>query len=363
MTLDRMLVRLYLKTLLATLSVLLMMAVIGEFFESCRHFMSGNGTARDVLMFYLYRSPVLAQLLLPISLVVSVFVLFARLGRNLELRALSAAGISPLRLAGPITAVALVTMALTVEMGETLIPNSLDRMDVIMVEKFGRIDATWRFYKRHQWYQSTGNRLLRVGVKTANAQIMRFVTLLELDPSFHLTRRSEFDKVTWNEDHWVGEGITIHELKDGELSSFRQIPAADLSWPESPEHFRELLGRPKQKSTPDLMRAIEQMESKGVSAAEYRMELHNRFVFPVLAVALVLLVLPWLVRPTYRSTLAAALTEATMVVFGAYFLIGIMAALAMGERMSVAFSAWLPVGMVLVLVVLHWGYRAWQKAV
>jgi len=353
----RMLLSLQSRMLLATLAVLLVLGLTVDFFESARYLFSVEGTAGDVFLFYLYKIPFLMHLLLPISLVIGSCICFAVLGRSLQLRALAAAGIGPLRLAAPTMVLAAIVAGATMLLAEFLVPPALDRTEKLMVERFGLIDQTWRFYRKHYWYQGEGDRIFRVSRVEQEGRRLRGVMLFEMDPDFHVRKRSDISRARWNGDHWVGQGVQERVFVDGELDSQKGVGEKRLDWPERPGRFRDLRGRPKQKSLSELAVAIEELERRGLSTARYRVEYHNRFAYPLLGFALILLALSWLGDPSRRRTLAGALIEATGLIFGAYFLVMMTTAAVTGGAVSAALGVWLPVVLVLVLALLGWMIR------
>lgn len=355
--LDRMLLFLQGRVLLATLAVLLVLGLTVDFFESARYIFSVEGTAGDVFLFYLYKIPFLVHLLLPISLVIGSCICFAVLGRSLQLRALAAAGIGPLRLAAPTMVLAAAVAGATMLLAEFLVPPALDRTEKLMVERFREIDQTWSFYRKHYWYQGEGNRILRVSRIEQEGRQLRGVMLFEMDPDFHLRKRTGISRAAFRGDHWIGNEVQERTFEGERLVAFRTYHEKRLDWPERPGRFRDLRGRPKQKSLSELSVAIEELERRGLSAARYRMEYHNRFAYPLLGFALILLALSWLGDPSRRRTLAGALIEATGLIFGAYFLVMMATAVVTGGAISVAFGVWLPVVLVLVLALLGWTVR------
>jgi len=355
--LDRMLLSLQTRVLLATLAVLLVLGLVVDFFESARYLFSVKGTAGDVLMFYLYKIPFLAHLMLPISLVLSAHISFALLGRGLELRAIAAAGIGPLRLAVPTMALAGIAAGATVLLAEFLVPPVLDRTEKLMVERFGLIDQTWRFYRRHHWFQGEEDRLFRIGRVTNQGSRLRGATLFEMDSDFHVRKRTDVSRAAFKDGRWIGAGVWERNFDGGRLVSLQAHRETPLAWPERPGRFRDLRGRPKQKSLFELAADIEELERRGLSAARYRIEYHNRFAYPLLALGLVLLALPWLCAPARRRTLAGALIEASGYIFGAYFLVMLVTAAVTGGAMSAAAGVWLPVLLVLAIALAGWALR------
>ncbi len=337
-----MLFGLHLRALLATVAVLLVLGILMDFFESSRYLSSVEGTAVDIFWFYLLKIPPLLHLLLPISLLVAVSVVFAKLGRGLELRAAAAGGIGPVSLSVSALALGSVVVLLTVLLGELLVPAALDRAEVLMTEKFGLMDSSWRFYRKHHWYQGEGQRVFKVGASTDQGRALRNVTLLELDENFHVRRRSEFNRVHWQHDHFVANGLAEREFDQGRLLSLQRSRQKTLDWPEGPAHFRDLRGRPKQKTLAQLSWTIDEMERRGLDAARYRLERHQRLAFPLLGLVLLVLTLPWLVLPTQRRSAAAALIQAVLLVFAAYFLVALFSTAATTGMLIPILGAWLP---------------------
>lgn len=354
MILDRMLLSLQVRVLLATLAILLVLGLVIDFFESARYLFSVEGTAGDVFMFYLYKIPFLTHLLLPISLVIGSCICFALLGRSLQLRALAAAGIGPFRLAAPTMVLAAIVAGVTIFLAEFLVPPALDRTEKLMEERFGVMDQTWRFYRKHNWFQGSGDRIFRVSSASMNGGVLKGVTLLEMDSHFHVSSRQDFNKVVWQNDRWEADFSTTRRFRGGEVLSFETTRNPVLSWTERPGRFRNLRGRPKQKSLAELATTIAELEHRGLSATRYRLEYHNRFAYPLLALGMVLLALPWLCAPRRKRTLAGALIEATGLIFGAYFLVMMATAAVTGGACSAALGVWLPVAAVMAMALFGW---------
>jgi len=354
MIMNRMLMRLLLRSLLVSLGVLLVLALVMDFFESARHLLSGKGTAIDVVLFSLCKVPDLLVLLLPIALVVSTCVVFAVLGRDLELRALAAAGIGPQRIVRPLLGVAAAVVISTILIAEFLVPPALTQIEKLMTEKFGRFDSTWQFFRNHHWYQGQAGRIFQVTRKSSSGEQIGFATALKLNEDFHIIRRTDVRNAIWQGDHWVGRKVTLREFENGELRLLQRHKDFRLEWSEGPERFEDLTGRPKQKTFRQLFRTVELMEQRGFLAREYRLEINNRLAFPFLSFCLVLLAFPWLSSPNRRSTLAVALTESIGLIFIAYFFVSLSTAAVYGGLLAAWVGAWAPALLILCLAAPKW---------
>jgi lipopolysaccharide export system permease protein len=247
-----------------------------------------------------------------------------------------------------------VVAGITVLLAEFLVPPALDRTEKLMIERFGLIDHTWRFYHSHHWYRGEEGRLFRIYQSQDQGRRLRSVTLFEMDPDFHIRSRTDLNHVAFEAGGWIGRDLMESRFEDGRLLFSRWLKEKRLDWPEQPGRFRNLRGRPKQKSLAELAATIAELEGRGLSATRYRLEFHNRFAYPFLALGLVLLALPWLCAPSRRRTTSGALIEAMGLVFGAYFLVMLANAAVSGGAISAALGVWLPVGVVAASAAAAW---------
>ncbi len=354
MIFSRMMIAISLRYLLIVLIVLWVLVIVGEMFESARYLFSGKGSAFDVLMYFLCRTMVLLRLLLPVSWVVSVCLVFAYLGRNLELRALAAAGMGPFRMAAAILLVGLGLVVTTIAIGEFLVPKALERIETLMRGKFGRFDSTWRFFSLHHWFQGIGNRFFYIDQRLQDGRELRGVILLEMDEDFNIIRRTDFKKVVHRDGNWIGSHVSIRTFLQGMVSSYDTFSEKKYLWPEGVEHFRSLVGRPAQKPLMNLLEHIEEMKRRGISSVEYQMEFHNRFAIPLLGWLIILFATPWISMPVRQSSLAGALIQAVMLVFGAYLLVGLSTAAVSSGTLDAPWGAWLPVLIVALVSMPKW---------
>ncbi len=354
MTLERMLFGLHLRVLLASLGVLLLLSVVMEFFESAHALLSGRGSACDVLLFCLYRVPDLFVLLVPIALVAASCVTFALLSGGNELRALAAAGIGPARIALPVFAIAALAVVTAILTAEFVVPPALDRLDQLMLAKFGRIDSSWRFYHVRHWYKGDDDRIFHVIGRSGDLHRIEVFELFEVDDNFHLRRRTRVNRATWKSDHWEGEWVETWRFSDAAMIAHSCDRHKKLDWPERPERFKNLQGRPKQKTFTELSGTIDEMRARGFPQAPYRLELHNRIAFPILGVCLVFFFFPWLSAPGRRRSLAGALSESIGLIFAAYFVVAVCTAAVGGGLIGAAAGAWIPPILFLIAALPGW---------
>lgn len=352
--LDRMVIGLVVRSCLSSLAVLVGLFLLVDFLEAAKNLFGGEAGIGDVLLLYACKLPSLLHLMLPVALVVGSCAAFALLGRHQEIRALAAAGIAPRRIAAPVVAVGLVVVLGVGLLAEFGVPPASDAMEGIMRERFGRIDSTWRFFRNHMWVQGDENRLFRIARKSDDGQRLEHVIVLELDDAFHALARYDMRRAEWRSGRWIGTRVDERKFDAGRLVSYSRDAQRELNWSEKPDRFRDLSGRPKQKDLASLSATIEQLERRGLNAAEYRLEWHNRFAYPLLGLALLGIALPWLVRPARRRTLAQALLEASGLVFVGFLMVSLSVSSVSGGLVAAWIGAWAPFGLLSLAVALSW---------
>jgi len=357
----RLIAGMHLRLLLICLGVLTTLAALVDFFEQARYLFGGKGEFADIAWLILFRLPSWVHLLLPVALIISACLVFAILNQKFELRALAAAGVGPGRLALPVAAVALLCVGAMFVWQERVIPPALDRLEPLMMSRFGRIDASWDFFRRHQWFAGREGRLFHVAVSPADGAHLERVTVWDLDERFSPRRRIDAARLDWRPDGggWEARAVTERRFAGAEVVDMTRQERRRLDLPETPDVFRDLSGRPAQKTIGRLAQDIQAMEGRGLPSAEYRLAWHQRFSYPLLGLALLWFYFPALVVPWRRRTVAQALTESAALALVGYLLLALCRAAVAGGRWSPALGAWLPMMVVSAAGAAHWAWLLW----
>jgi LPS export ABC transporter permease LptG len=352
-----LLIRLYSKTVLLTFVVLAFSFALSNFMESAKRVLASEATAWEILSYYISLMPSFLYTLVPVGLIVGACVSFAVLGRNKELLAMVAAGVSPRQMMTPVLSVALLFSLGMFPLSEWLVPLAYQRVEELSRGSIGRIDSSWKYFPLQQWYPSSANRLIRVARVGDGGHRLQKVIVFDLDDDFQVVRRTDMGLVRWNKDHWDGRNLVVRRFSDGEQISFQKIRKLRLDWNESQDRFRDFSGRPQEKTLGQLFESIDGMEKRGLSSISYRLAVHHRFSFPLLGLILLLVFMPWLIRPDRYRTMAGALLESLGLVFGAYLVVVFCNAAVSGRILPPAMGGWLPVFVRLLFGGVFWSGR------
>ena len=102
----------------------------------------------------------------------------------------------------------------------------------------------------------------------------------------------------------------------------------------------DLTSDPRVMSSSDVTALVERRQRAGFDAIAYRVELHNRFAFPLSTVCLFLLGAPWALDPNRRRSLAVNLGAGVVAVAIVLSCEQVFRLLALARRIPAPLGAW-----------------------
>lgn len=121
-TIDGYVLREFMIKLCVLLLVFTILFVLGDVFNELSDFLEAKASARDILMFLLLRLPGNIRFVLPIAVLLGCMWTMATFGKNMEVTAMRASGVSLFRCGWAIFAVGLLTALVNIYFNEALVP-------------------------------------------------------------------------------------------------------------------------------------------------------------------------------------------------------------------------------------------------
>ncbi|MGH7400537.1 MAG: LPS export ABC transporter permease LptG [Candidatus Rokuibacteriota bacterium] len=308
-----------------------------------------------VLPLLIYMLPAFLAITLPMALLVTVLLVCGRLAGDLEVSALKASGVSPLRLFRPFLVVGIIITLLISWLTLVVGPWSSGALQRQLFRIFQSRASTGI---KERTFSATFSQFV-IYVDEVSASQVRLKGLLVSDE-----RNPEQSRIILaREGRLLSDEatrrITLRFL-DGSISEsdvadrrrFRQTyfslydmtmpvdsPLAAVAREEKPE---------KQLSVPQLLAEAESMRRAGQIYTPYYVELHKRFALPVAALIFTIVAFPLGIR-SHRGGRAVALGLSFGIVVGYYILYSTMEGLALRGRMPAGVAVWVP-NMILAVV-------------
>src|SRR5262245_59910516 len=301
-----------------------------------------------VLSLLMFMLPAFLSLTLPMALLVAVLLVCGRLAADLEVSALKAAGVSPLRLFRPFVAIALVVTVIIGWITLFVAPWSIGAFQQQLF-KILQTRATTAIIER-TFTSAFGHFVIYVEEVSASQLALRGVLVSdERDPQRSRIIIAREGRLLSDE---ANRRITLRFL-DGSINEtepedprrFRHTAFSlyDMTLPiESPLSTASRDEKPeKEMPLARLLERAQELEQQAQIASPYYVEFHKRFALPVAALVFVFVGFPLGIR-THRGGRAVALASSFGIVVTYYILFTSLEGLALSRRLPAALAIWLP---------------------
>jgi lipopolysaccharide export LptBFGC system permease protein LptF len=312
--LDRMLVREMARLFAATLGGVVLIYLVVDFADRAHGFF-GRGWGKAVAELYLNKAAIVTYQLAPAALIIAASLLATLLARRGELTALYAMGVRPLRLAGPIAALAAVTGAGLFWLNEKVVVRADARVEEIQVKRFNTWGDWGAYHAGSSWLRGQGGRIYHLGPERDGG--WEPATVLEIAQPFRLARRIDARRLETTPDHRLRfyDAVETRYAPSAEPGGSIEERRSDVLVEDFPESASDLMlrsGRPQQLAWRQLRQQIRLREQSGQRAREYELAVAERAAQPLQAVPATLAALGIalsLQRPRRRLPLAAAVAS------------------------------------------------------
>lgn len=295
--LDRYVVRLFwLVFFLVVLSGLALSIIIdlGEMIDEIIKNKVPNGM---VFNYYKYLSLQLFYDIAPIVVLVTTLMTFSLLGRQNEITAAKALGVSLYRLALPALMAALVVTLFCAYLETEVLPASNEK--VAQLKDRIRGSETVRTYRRadRQWLFGQGRYIYNYLHYDPKQQALQRLQVFDFDADHRLSRRLTTETAQYIGDAWVFSNGWSRSFAGVEVTDYERFEVPRIvRYPETPNYFESEIRPPEQMRYAELKDYIRELRDSGQPVPELQVELHNKIAFPVVSFIMALVGLPFAFR-------------------------------------------------------------------
>jgi lipopolysaccharide export system permease protein len=305
----------------------------------------GPGWVPAVLELYANKAAVVTRMVAPAAMILGAAIAVSGFRRTREYTALRAMGLGPWRLAGPVLAVTLGLGVVLVLAHDVIGVRAEERADEIGSLRFGRGGDERRYLEARapkRWFRGAdGRRIYNLRGHLADGGFER-VTVLEVDPGFHLVRRIDAARMHPAGPEWLLEDVVDRRFRaDGQLV-LERAAARMYRFDEPPEAFSIVPGRPSQMRWGTLLHQLDVRRRLGLPVSDFQLERYNRLAYPFAGVSGALVAVALALRRNRKGHISSALVESvgvSLVFWGAQ---GVSWALGLSGRVPPWIAAWAP---------------------
>ena len=305
----------------------------------------------EVLGYYVYYTPYILVLTLPIAMLLATLFAIGFMGRRNELLATRASGIPTWRLGVPLLGCAALIVVVVMAAGEYVLPWADQHREVWRREKLKGIVDRSGLLLNSLYAQGHQGRLFyfqtfepKTGTGTG--------VLVQTFEKGRLVASEEMESLTFEDSLWVGRKgrsrvfpIAADTAAEPEYLTFTN--RAYREWSERPGDFVARSVSPENMGYRDLYRYIKAKAAVGGETIAERTDYQWKFSYPLINVVIVLFGLPIAVR-VRQSGMALNFGIAMVITFTFRVLIEVFREFGHNGDFSPAVSAWVPIGIFFV---------------
>lgn len=304
----------------------------------------------EVMAFLAYSLPEQLAMILPISALAAAGISLSALARSGEITALKACGVGPARIAAPILVVTALFCGLYGFAQETIIPAASREAKTLLDHLRGRATAGMMDTGR-RWIVGEDGRLWAYLDWDArrNAVLAPGVFRIDLDAG-RLLERYEASEAVLEAGRWTFESGWRRFYSTDESGLFERFERTASEAREAPELFganrdQLILGRALADQLPirDLWAHVQRMSRAGYDASALRVSLLQKFVTPVISVALLLTGIPLVVSGWSRKGSLYGFGISLLVTFAFWAAWAVTTSLGREGVLSPPLAAFLPI--------------------
>jgi LPS export ABC transporter permease LptG/LPS export ABC transporter permease LptF len=345
--LDKYVVKEFLKIFFLVLTGFVVLILVFTVFDLLKDILSHDIGWSTVSEYLINLTPSMLYQITPLAVLIAVLVTFGVLNRNSEIIAMKASGISLYRLVIPIVLIAASLSASLFLFDQYYLPQANRRQEALRNIIKGkppqtvlRPEQNWIFGQPH-----TGepDRIFYYQFFDTGRNEFANLSLFEFDPStFALTRRIFASRAVWNSetDSWRFLNGWQRDINGANVSEFREFLKTSFEEiHESPDYFKKESKKAQEMNFGQLDRYIGDLSQSGFDTMRLRVELWHKMAYPLMAVVMAALAIPFALSMGRRGSLTGIAVAIAVTL--AYFVVdGLFGALGDVNYLPAALAAW-----------------------
>lgn len=310
-----------------------------DVFDRIERFLRHGASVKWILLFLAYKVPLIVYQILPAAMLLAVLLTIGLMSRNNEVLALRTSGVPIWRISYPFVAISLAVSLISFLFSEYVVPATFQRSEYIRHVLLEGQTPTGLRVRNRIWFKGQEG-IYRIASFLPTKKEIQGISLFVTGRPYHLERRLDASRATWQGDHWLFYDVEERVFRDGLLVKTTRTAERRVDLPERPEDFMALQREAEDMPFHRLRAYIEKIRSEGYDPTPYRVELHKKIAFPILNAITVFLGLPFALRLPRYGGLAAAIGISLILGFFYWVVFAILVSIGQAGLIPPLMAAW-----------------------
>jgi LPS export ABC transporter permease LptF/LPS export ABC transporter permease LptG len=305
--LDGYVLRSFIFYFLVVLAAFVMMAEIITFFDLLNDIYHYRQPWQVIASYFFYLSPQLIYVTAPIGVLVAVLVSFGMLTKRNEFTAMKACGVSLYRASLPVFLLAGALSGSLFAFDHFYLPAANKKQEALRSQIKGRPPQTY-YRPEKKWIFGQHARIFYYNFFEPTENVMGGISVFDIDPrTFELRRRISAERAHWapSLNNWVFENGWLREVDGIQVTRFQRFDVqAFPDIEEKPPYFKMEVKQSIEMNYQELKHYIAGLRQGGFDVVKLSVQLQKKFSFPLFALIMALLAVPFAFSVGQRGALA-----------------------------------------------------------
>lgn len=331
----------FLKFLSLSLAALVGIYLVVDFFERLDNFNEFRAKGVHIALFFLYETPKVIFLLLPVAVLLATILCIGLLAKNSEIIAMRAGGISLYRIALPILLTTFILSLFSFWANDFFVPYANRQATFIKEQMIEKKVPRGVLQADRIWLKLSDGQIMNVEYMDIEKGVLSGVSLFSLDKNFNVKERVEAGTLRWVDGTWVFHDAVRYRFKPGEPAMIDSINGVSSPIREKPSALKAMDINPEEMSFRQLSRYISTLKARGYSTHRYSADLHGKVAFVFVTFIMSLLAVPFALRNVRTSGIGTGVGLSIFIGFCYWVVYSTSLSLAYSGRIPPAFAAWI----------------------
>src|SRR6266566_680719 len=242
-----------------------------------------------------------------LSILLAVLITFGLMQRSNEITAIKATGISIYRVIVPVLLAACIFAVGLFFFDQFYLPRANKRQDALRNQIKGKPPQTYLNPDR-KWIFGQNYKIYFYQLFDSDRNQFGNLSAFQFDPAtFQLTRRVYADRAHWEErlQRWVCTQGWERSLRGSAIQDFHTFDVATFAAiSEPPYYFKKEVRQSSEMNYEELRRYIRDLQQSGFDVVRLRVQLYEKFAFPLITLVMAVLAVPFSLSTGKRGALA-----------------------------------------------------------
>lgn len=257
-----------------------------EFFEHMDIFTSSFKNFILSIFYLCLKVPYYFNLILPLTLLISILILLILMIRNNEMIIIRTSGISTALIMKPLVSLSVILIAVSFTLSEWIIPVALNTSEYIYRVKIKQ-EEPYVFFKNDRIWFKRDNIISNIDFFDVKKDMIKGLTVIELSDTYTIKKRTDAKEGVWKDGSWVFSNVVERTFDTGGIKSKKTYAKLNDIIKEPPSVFKVVDKNPEEMGYKELSRYIKRLQMDGHDIKKYLVDLYDKIAFPFINLIMV----------------------------------------------------------------------------